>query len=400
LKTEPILVLSIKTERKEKRMTTTIAQSTLPSSNQKVLYLAFELSQSQWKLGFTIGIGQPPRIRTIPARDLNALQWEIQQGRQRFQLPGSTPVMSCYEAGRDGFWLHRYLCAQGVGNMIVDSASIEVNRRMKRAKTDRLDVGKLLLMLMRYHSGERKVWRIITVPDEETEDRRQFHRELADLKVERTGHINRIKGLLSSQGICLPIESDFLDSLNAVRLWNGKPLPPELAIRLEHEYNRILFVNQQISDLEAYRRKTIRTSQLPSVQQVRQLMLLKGIGINSAWLFVMEFFSWRAFHNRREVGALAGLTSTPFQSGSTSHEQGISKAGNRHIRAIAIEIAWGWLRFQPDSKLSRWYQQRFAQGSSRVRRIGIVALARKLLIELWRYLETGIPPEGAVLHTT
>ena len=378
---------------------TTIAQSTLPISNQKVLFLAFDLSQSQWKLGFTIGLGQPPRIRTISARDLDALQMEIQQADQRFGLPESTPVKSCYEAGRDGFWLHRYLCGHDIANVIVDSSSIEVNRRMRRAKTDRLDVGKLLLMLVRYHSGERKVWRIIHVPNEETEDSRQFHRELADLKVGRTSHINRIKGLLSGQGICLSIESDFLDTMKAVRLWNGNPLPPELQMRLEREYNQILFINQQIAGLEAYRRKTIRTSQLPSIQQVRQLMQLKGIGINSAWLFVMEFFSWRAFHNRREVGALAGLTSTPFQSGDSHHEQGISKAGNRHIRALAIEIAWGWLRFQPDSKLSRWYQQRFAQGSSRVRRIGIVTLARKLLIELWRYLETGIPPEGAVLQT-
>jgi len=379
-------------------MNAKIAQSTLPNSNQKVLYLAFELGQGQWKLGFTIGVGQPPRIRTITARDLDGLQREIQQARQRFQLSENAPVLSCYEAGRDGFWLHRYLCAHGIVNMIVDSASIEVNRRMRRAKTDRLDAGKLLLMLIRYHLGEQKVWRMIKVPNEETEDRRQIHRELADMKVERTSHINRIKGLLASQGICISIEPDFLDCLKTVRLWNGKMLPSELHLRLEREFKRILLINQQIAELEAYRRKTIRTSQHPSIQQVRQLMRLKGIGINSAWLFVMEFFSWRAFHNRREVGALSGLTSTPFQSGGTNHEQGISKAGNRHIRGIAIEIAWGWLRFQPDSKLSRWYQQRFAQGSSRVRRIGIVALARKLLIELWRYLETGIPPEGAVLH--
>jgi transposase len=306
--------------------------------------------------------------------------------------------MSCYEAGRDGFWLHRYLLEQGILNLIVDSASIEINRRMKRTKTDRLDAGKLLTMLIRYHSGERKVWRTITVPSERIEDGRHFHRELAELKVERTSHINRIKGLLSGQGVCIPIESDFLDSLEAVRLWNEDPLPQELHSRLEREFNRILLINQQIADQEKYRRKTIRTSKDPSIQQVRQLMRLKGIGINSAWLFVMEFFNWRAFHNRREVGALAGLTSTPFQSGDTSHEQGISKAGNRHIRAIAIEIAWGWLRFQPNSKLTLWYQQRFAQGSSRLRRIGIVALARRLLIELWRYLETGIPPEGAVVQ--
>lgn len=379
-------------------MATETVQSTLPKPITEVLYLAFELSQKQWKLGFTIGIGQPPRIRNITARDLNALHWEIRQARQRFHLPENTSVVSCYEAGRDGFWLHRYLQQQGIANLIVDSASIEVNRRMKRAKTDCLDVTKLLTMLMRYHLGERKVWRTVTVPDEECEDRRHFHRELADLKVERTRHINRIKGLLTGQGVCALIQPDFLDFLSTVRLWNGNSLSKELRSRLEREYQRIQLVNQQIDELEAYRRETLRTSQQPHIQQVRQLMRLQGVGINSAWLFVMEFFSWRAFHNRREIGALAGLTSTPYQSGGTNQEQGISKAGNRHIRAMIIEIAWGWLRFQPDSQLSRWYQQRFGQGSSRLRRIGIVALARKLLIELWRYLETGIPPDGAVLQ--
>lgn len=379
-------------------MATETVQSTLPKPITEVLYLAFELSQKQWKLGFTIGIGQPPRIRNITARDLNALHWEIRQARQRFHLPENTSVVSCYEAGRDGFWLHRYLQQQGIANLIVDSASIEVNRRMKRAKTDCLDVTKLLTMLMRYHLGERKVWRTVTVPDEECEDRRHFHRELADLKVERTRHINRIKGLLTGQGVCGLIQPEFLGFLSTVRLWNGNSISKELRSRLEREYQRIQLVNQQIDELEAYRREILRTSQQPHIQQVRQLMRLKGIGINSAWLFVMEFFSWRAFHNRREIGALAGLTSTPYQSGGTNQEQGISKAGNRHIRAMIIEIAWGWLHFQPDSQLSRWYQQRFGQGSSRLRRIGIVALARKLLIELWRYLETGIPPDGAVLQ--
>jgi transposase len=379
-------------------MATETVQSTLPKPITEVLYLAFELSQKQWKLGFTIGIGQPPRIRNITARDLNALHWEIRQARQRFHLPENTCVVSCDEAGRDGFWMHRYLQQQGIANLIVDSASIEVNRRMKRAKTDCLDVTKLLTMLMRYHLGERKVWRTVTVPDEECEDRRHFHRELADLKVERTRHINRIKGLLTGQGVCALIQPDFLDFLSTVRLWNGNSISKELRSRLEREYQRIQLVNQQIDELEAYRRETLRTSQQPHIQQVRQLMRLQGVGINSAWLFVMEFFSWRAFHNRREIGALAGLTSTPYQSGGTNQEQGISKAGNRHIRAMIIEIAWGWLHFQPDSQLSRWYQQRFGQGSSRLRRIGIVALARKLLIELWRYLETGIPPDGAVLQ--
>jgi transposase len=380
-------------------MTTETKYRTLPTSNHQVLYLAFELSKSKWKLGFTVGLGQKPRLRTIAARDLDALQQEISKACQRFRLPENTPVLSCYEAGRDGFWLHRYLSSQGIANLIVDSASIEVNRRMKRAKTDRLDADKLLTMLMRYHLGEKKVWQVVTVPNEKAEDRRHLHRELAALKVERTRHINRIKGLLAGQGVSMPIKADFLDRLEALRLWNGNPLANGLYARLVREYKRIELINQQIRELEADRREILRTSPRADIEQVRQLKALRGIGINSAWLFVMEFFSWRAFRNRREVGALAGLTPTPHQSGGTNREQGISKAGNRYIRAIAIEIAWCWLRFQPDSQLSCWYQQRFGHGSSRVRRIGIVALARKLLIALWRYLETGIPPEGAVLQT-
>lgn len=363
------------------------------------LYLAFELSQKQWKLGFTIGIAQRPRIRNIMARDLQALEHEIRTAKKRFELPGDAPVLSCYEAGRDGFWIHRYLETYGIQNLVVDPASIEVSRRARRRKTDKLDVNKLLAMLIRYHSGERKVWRVVHVPSRQAEDARQLHRELLSLKTERTRHINRIKGLLISQGVSVSVKANFPDLLESIRLWDGSRLPEALGMRLQREYQRWFFVNQQIDQLRAQREELLKTSQLPSVEQVRQLMRLKGIGVNSAWLFVMEFFSWRAFRNRREVGACAGLTNAPYQSGDTSKDQGIEKAGNRFIRAMAIEIAWSWLRYQPESKLSQWYQQRFGQGNSRLRKIGIVALARKLLIALWRYLETGTVPEGAHFKT-
>jgi transposase len=328
------------------------------------------------------------------------LQLEIQLACQRFSLPKTTPVLSCYEAGRDGFWLHHYLQAHGIANLIVDSASIEVNRRARRTKTDRLDVGKLLTMLIRYHLGEHQVWRVVNIPDTEVEDSRHLHRELASLKRDRTRHINRIKGSLAGQGVCMAVNQDFPDQLSKVRMWNGQPLPANLCIRLEREFERMELVNHHIGQLETQRRELIRTSDQPCIEQVRQLLRLRGIGVNSAWLFVMEFFSWRAFHNRREIGALAGLTPTPYQSGDANQEQGISKAGNRHIRALAIEIAWGWLRFQPTSELSHWYQKRFGSGSSRIRRIGIVALARRLLIELWRYLETNQPPAGAIVSSS
>jgi transposase len=361
------------------------------------LYLAFELSEAEWKLGFTIGLGQNPRQRTIKAGALEALQTEIGQAKKRFGLPETAPVRSCYEAGRDGFWLHRYLTAKGIANLVVDSASIEVNRRVKRAKTDRLDVGKLLSMLMRYHSGEKKVWSVVHVPSVAAEDSRHLHRELTTLKADRTRHSNRIKGLLAGQGVRLAVGADFLDQLAAVRLWDGAAVPPGLRARLAREYASWQFADQQVKDVEADRRALLRTSQAPEVEQVRQLLKLQGIGENSAWLYVMEFFGWREFRNRREVGGLAGLTPTPYQSGAEAREQGISKAGNQPIRAMAIEIAWGWLRHQPDSELSRWYQERYGQGSKGLRKIGIVALARKLLVALWRYLEDGELPAGAQL---
>lgn len=361
------------------------------------LFLAFELSQAEWKLGFTIGMGQAPRLRTIQARDLAGLQKEIREARMRFGLTAETEVFSCYEAGRDGFWLHRYLKANGVSNSVVDSASIEINRRFRRAKTDRLDVGKLLNMLVRFHQGERKVWSVVYVPSVEIEDQRQLHRELMALKREQTHHINRIKGLLSSQGIVLEVKKDFLEQLEAVRLWNGAAIAADLHILLEREQERLELVRDQIHRIEVRRKELLRDSNDPAIEQVRRLLRLKGIGMNSAWVDVMEFFSWRAFHNRRELGALAGLTPTPYQSGENAKERGISKAGNRPVRAMAIEIAWIWLRNQPNSQLSLWYLKRFGKGSSRMRKIGIVALARKLLIALWRYLEYGILPEGAQL---
>ena len=363
------------------------------------LYMAFELSQSKWKLGFSIGFGQELRIRTIKARDLAALQDEIKAAQKWFRLPEDTPVLSCYEAGREGFWLHRFLQSKGIESLVIDSSSIEVNRKARRAKTDRLDARKLLMMLMRYYLGEERVWSVVNAPSPEAEDNRHLHRELGALKAERTRHINRIKGLMVGQGIDIVITDDFLAQLDTIRLWHGLPLPPGLRSRLAYEYQGLRFVEAQIKALEAERLDLIRHSTRADVELVRQLLRLKGIGVGSAWLFVMEFFAWRQFRNRREVGALSGLTPTPYQSGDDNREQGISKEGNTFVRSIAIQIAWGWLRHQPDSKLSRWYQKRFGRGGKRLRKIGIVAVARKLLIDCWIYLETGLVPEGVELKT-
>jgi transposase len=378
-------------------MTTGATHHREDNSATTTLYLAFELGEEKWKLGLTTGAAQRPRLRTVPARDVAAVLNEVERAKQRFGLPQSTRVVSCYEAGRDGFWLHRCLVHHGIENLVVDSSSIEVKRRARRAKTDRLDVGKLLAMLLRHGGGEQKVWSVVHVPTVEAEDRRQLHRELLTVKRDRTRVTNRIKGLLASQGVVLVLGPAFVERLEAARVWDGSRVPAALQARLEREWAKVEFLTMQLKGLEAERSRLLRTSADGAVELVRQLLLLRGIGINSAWLYVMEFFAWRDFHSGREIGGLAGLSPTPYDSGGMRREQGMAKAGNRHIRAMAIEIAWGWLRFQPESALTRWYERRFGGGSSRVRRIGIVALARRLLVELWRYLETGALPEGAAL---
>jgi transposase len=285
-----------------------------------------------------------------------------------------------------------------VTNVIVDSSSIEVNRRARRSKTDRLDACKLVTMLLRADAGERKVWSVLHVPTLLEEDRRQTHRELLFARRDRGRLTNRIKGLLASQGVPLARIQELPAHLVTARLWDGTPLPPLLRARLERDWATALGYTDRIRALKAERRELLGVRDDRAIAQVRQLYGLRGIGLDSAWLYVMEFFAWRQFRNRRQVGGLAGLTATPYQSGALQHEQGISKAGNRYVRAIAVNLAWAWLRYQPGSALARWYQARFGHGNGRVRKIGIVALARKLLIALWQYLETGVVPEGAVLR--
>jgi transposase len=365
-------------------------------SSRPTLYLALELSWSEWKLAFGSAPADPARLRAIGARNLEALQQEIAKAKQRFGLPEDCPVYCCYEAGRDGFWLHRYLTAQGIVNSVVDSSSIEVQRRGRRRKTDGLDAGKLLSMLIRWHQGETRVWSVVQVPSAADEDRRQLHRDLQEMKAERTQHVNRIKGLLAGCGLAVAkVDQDFPEILARLRSWDGQPVPAELHQRLLREQERWRLVDRQIRDVENERARRIRTAKEEPLPKVRKLLTLRGIGANSAWLFVMEFFGWRRIRNRKQLGSLAGLTPTPYQSGDSDHEQGISKAGNRRLRTMAVEIAWCWLQYQPGSALSQWFQQRFGTGPSRQRRIGIVALARKVLVALWRYLETGEVPAGA-----
>jgi transposase len=369
-------------------------QSRGQSIQLRVLYVAFELANSTWKLACSDG--SKLRHVTVTAGDLDQVQGAMLGARRHFGLDDEIHMVSCYEAGRDGFWLHRYLHSCGIDNVVVDSASLEVNRRLRRAKTDRVDVGKLLSMLIRYHGGEKPLWRVVRVPSREDEDARHLHRELEALKRERTRYRNRIHGILIQQGVRVrnPSTKKFVKALELMRTWDGRELPAEMKVRLARVHERLRLVEDQISALVKEKMQRLKEENA-RMAQVAQLLRLPGIGPVSSWTFVMEFFGWRRFRNRREVAALAGLTPTPYDSGSRLREQGISKAGNRRVRTLAIEIAWAWLRYQPQSKLSRWFLERFAGGGSRLRRIGIVALARRLLIDLWRFLAYGVVPEGA-----
>src|SRR6266481_9577355 len=271
-------------------MTTAVTHHEQRNPNEATLFVAFELSEKTWKLGFTTGHGQKPRERTVTARHHEHVLNEIAQAKRRLGLPETAPVVSCYEAGREGFWLHRFLQGQGITNHVVDSSAIEVNRRRRRAKSDGLDVRKLLRMLMRYAQGERQVWQVVRVPAVAAEDQRPLHRDLETLKQERASTTTRIQGLLSSQGLRVTSLTQLPEQLEALRLWDGSPIPPGLRRRVLRVYAHHTFLSEQIAAVEAERRAQLHASTDARIDQVRQLMLLKGLGINGAWLLVMEFF--------------------------------------------------------------------------------------------------------------
>ncbi len=359
----------------------------------RVLYMAMELSNKRWRLAF--GDGKRTRQVGIDAGDMIALGEQVAKAKAKWGLAREVAVVSCYEAGRDGFWLHRQLAALGIENQVVDAASIEVSRRARRAKTDRLDAQGLLEKLMRYAQGERRVWRVVRVPSLEWEDLRQLHREREQLLQERTRHRNRLSSKLVAQGVRVPIDGAFLRRLEEAKLFDGRPLPAHLKAGLVREWERLQMVQEQVRVLEAHIRDLIGESE--PLQAVGGLMRFTGVGWVGAWTLMLELFGWREIANRRQLASLAGLVPAPYNSGAMVRDQGISKAGNRRVRALMIQLAWLWLRYQPESKHSRWFQERFGGGSKRQRRIGIVALARRLLVDLWRYVEYGLIPEGARL---
>jgi transposase len=368
--------------------------TSITTTPKNSLFMALELSNKNWKI--SLSNGEKLRNLSVPAGDLEGLRVRLQASKEKLGVSADCPVWSCYEAGRDGFWIHRALTNMGVKNVVVDPASIEVSRRRKHLKTDRLDAEKLVRMLMRYTLyGEKTVWRVVVIPTEEQEDARRLHREQERLKKERTGHLNRIRGLLMLHGVRLG-RVERMD-VSVLRDWQGQPLGAALREELQREQARLVVVNEQIAAIEVEQTQRLRKPSTQADVVAVKLQKFKGIGPISAWVLSQEVFGWRHFENRRQVGSMAGLTGTAYASGDTTVEQGISKAGNRRVRSTMIELAWRWTWYQPQSELTIWYQQRFGSGGKRLRRIGIVALARKLLIALWKYLETGEVPVGARL---
>lgn len=362
-----------------------------------VLYLAIELGVQKWHLLF--GDGERRRYRTIEARDLVSLLSEIRLCKEKLNLPSEALVVSCFEAGRDGHWLHRALCAEGINNLEVTSTSIKVKQQGKHRKTDRLDLDSLYLQLIHYTQGERDEVQVVNVPSKEAEAEMRLDRMLSQLKKEQTQHRNRMQSVLIRYGLRLKQVggADWDQVASQLRDWSGQGLPVQVLSELHLENQRMVLVKQQRQELEQERDRLIEKGEGKVYEQIRRLLSLRSLGPVISWRLVTEFYGWRAFKNRKQIGALSGLVGTPYNSGQSEREQGISHEGNPRVRSLAIELAWFWIRLQPTSKWSLWFRRRFAQGSKRMRKIGIVGVARHLLIDLWHFLEDGVVPEGAVL---
>lgn len=364
------------------------------------IFIAIELSQKTW----LVTLHSPDRDRIsrhkLEGGDHTGLLALIEKIKARAaeKLRSVPRVVSCYEAGYDGFWLHRLLQVAGINNFVFDAASIAVEQRSRRAKTDRIDGELMLRTLMAYLRGEPRVVRIVRVPSVAEEDARRASRERDRLVKEQTAHSNRIKALLRLLGIDVgtPRRKNWLAWLEQQCDWQGQPLPPHLLAEVKREHARLMLVREQIAALE--QAQLAEAASVPAAMSERRqsLQRLKALGPAFSATLVNELF-YKDFRNRREVAAYCGLAPSPWKSGGIDLEQGISKAGNHRARLKAIELAWLWLRHQPDSALSLWFRNRTANAGKRARRIAIVALARKLIVALWRYLSTGLVPDQATM---
>lgn len=380
-------------------VTSATAVATTARSNDITLFASLELSKSKWVVTINNPGSEKFSKHVVEDGDgadlLELLSRSRGKAEQRYGVQVKAIVIQ--EAGLDGFWIHRLLLANGIESHVVDAASIAVDRRHRRAKTDAIDGETLLRTLMAWARGERRVCSMVRAPSREDEDRRRLTRERGTLLKERIQHTNRVRGLLSGQGVqdYDPLRRDRFERLEALRTGDGRELPPMLKEEIRRELDRIALVTTQLAAVERARDALIRMDAEERNNPAALLLKLKGLGPEFASLLWLESL-FRSFGNRRQVAAYGGLAPSPWQSGGVERDQGISKSGNRRLRKTMIELAWLWLRHQPDSALSRWFQARVGAAKGRIRRIAIVALARKLLVALWRYVTQGVVPEGAV----
>jgi transposase len=386
----------------EENMSLHRLEATAAPRKDGTILMAFELSKAKWQVAILTPGSRKLSRYTVAGGEVAAVGELIAAARARATAQGfgAVRVASVYEAGYDGWWLHRWLSAQGVSNEVIDPASLAVERRARRAKSDRLDLDHLIRALAARRRGEPRVYAAARPPTPEHEDARRRSRERERLVRERTAHVNRIKGLLFGQGIrgVPPLAGDFVARLSGVRTGDGRALGPALVAELVREHARLRLVIEQIAAVE----RECRAARRPAAPggaaaKAAQIARLKGFGLVGSEVLAHELF-WRPFANRRQVGGYLGITGTPYDSGQRRREQGIGKAGNRRARAIAVELAWLWLRHQPDSALSRWFNDYLRGRDGRIRKIAIVALARKLMVALWRFLDTGLVPDGAIVR--
>ena len=375
------------------------ALQTVVRVNDTKLFASLELSKSRWLVTVSAPGSEKLSKHVVIGGDGGALLNLLGRLRASAERRGgmAVQVVVIQEAGLDGFWLHRLLEANGIESHVVDPASIAVDRRHRRAKTDVIDGEMLLRTLMAWARGERRVCSMVRPPSPDEEDRRRLTRERGTLLKERTQHTNRIKGLLAGQGIADydPLRKDRLARLDALRTGDGRPLPERLKAEIRREIERVDLVVSPMAMVERERDALVGMTSDPAPETAAAVLVrLKGIGPELGSLIWLEAL-YRGFSNRRQIAAYAGLAPSPWQSGGTDREQGISKSGNRRLRHVLVELAWFWLRHQPASALSVWFRARVGQGRGRIRRIAIVALARKLLVALWRYATQGVVPAGA-----
>ena len=364
--------------------------------------VALELSQAKWLVGALLPGRAKVTLQTVRGGDAEGLMDVLRklEARASADVGASTAISVCFESGYDGFWLARFLADRGIDTHVLDAASFLVSRRGRRAKTDRIDVEAMAFTLKAYLAGDRSVCRTVEVPSPEAEDAKRLSRERTQLTRERTRHVNRIRGLLTLHGI-RDVKGlwggAWREALEAAQTGDGRRLGSFLRAELSREFERLYLVLAHMKQLDAERRTaTAEADAFRDAPKVERLIQLAGVGEIGATVLVTEVFH-RRFQNRKHLASYLGLTPSPYASGESRREQGISKAGNKPARTLLVELAWCWLRYQPGSGLAEWYRRIYGPHSTRARKVGIVALARKLAIALWRFVEQGIIPAGAVM---